>query len=154
MSSPADFDDGAPVGRDSSAPAHVARRTSNAFGSPGTDSTVKRIDLNDALIRNQDATFVMRAAGDAMQGAGIADGDVLLVDRSLTAAHGSVVIAVIDGEFMCRRLEMTGSTRAGAPGQRVQLAAVDGVTTAIVVTSDTPLEIWGVVTTIIKTLPA
>src|SRR5471032_255594 len=136
MSSPIDFDDGAPVGRDNSATAPAPRRTSNAFGSPGTDSTVKRIDLNDALIRHPDATFVMRAAGDAMHGAGIADGDVLLVDRSLTAAHGSVVIAVVAVELMCRRLEIAGSARAGAPGQRVQLAAVDGVTAAIVVTPE------------------
>ena len=63
MPSPTDVPDGAPVGRDSEAPLPAARRTSNAFGSPGTDSTVKRINLNDALIRHPDATFVMRAAG-------------------------------------------------------------------------------------------
>jgi hypothetical protein len=49
MHSGDDFPDGAPVGRDASALVPAARRTSNAFGSPGTDSTVKRIDLNDAL---------------------------------------------------------------------------------------------------------
>ena len=65
MPSDSAFYDGAPVGRDQDAVAPAARRTSNAFGSPGTDSTVKRIDLNEALIRHPDATFVMRTAGDA-----------------------------------------------------------------------------------------
>ena len=110
MTSPADFEDGARAGRDDAAAAPAARRTSSAFGSPGTDSTVRRIDLNDALIRHPEATFVMRAAGAAMHDAGIADGDVLLVDRAVTATHGAVVIAVVQGELLCRRLER-------APGQ-------------------------------------
>jgi DNA polymerase V len=79
--------------------------------SPGADSTVKRIDLNDALIRHPDATFVMRAAGAAMQGAGIDDADVLLVDRAIQPSHGHIVVAVVDGELVCRRLwKQAGST--------------------------------------------
>ncbi len=151
MNSDSDFADGAPVGRDGSAPAPAARRTSNAFGSPGADSTVRRVDLNDALIRHPDATFVMRAAGDAMRDAGIADGDVLLVDRALTAAHGTVVIAAVAGELLCRRLELPPTKRAGGAGPC--LAAADGVTAAIAITPETPLEVWGVVTTVIKSLP-
>ena len=156
MSSPVDFDDGAPVGRDSSATAPAARSTSNAFGSPGTDSTVKRIDLNDALIKHPDATFVMRAAGDAMHGAGIADGDVLLVDRAITATHGSIVIAAVDGELLCRRLEVAsakaGQSASGHGQQRVRLVAADEVTAPIDLGHAAPLEVWGVVTTIIKSL--
>jgi DNA polymerase V len=125
-------------------------RTSNAFGSPGTDSTVKRIDLNEALIRHPDATFVMRAAGEAMRDAGIADGDVLLVDRAITATHGAVVIAAVAGELVCRRLELAPKKRSAAATPR--LVAADGVTAAIAITPETPLEVWGVVTTVIKTL--
>jgi len=110
MDSPDDFADGAPAGRDGPA-APTVRRTSSAFGSPGTDSTVRRHDLNDVFIRHQDATFLMRAAGDDMRGAGIADGDTLLVDRALTAGHGSVIIAVIEGELRCRRLERASAER-------------------------------------------
>jgi DNA polymerase V len=150
MPSSTDFPDGASVGRDGDASAPSARRTSSAFGSPGTDSTVKRIDLNDALIRHPDATFTMRAAGNAMIGAGVADGDVLLVDRAVTAAHGAVVIAVVSGELLCRRLDVTGGPRASA--RRIRLVAEDGVTPAIAITPDAPLEVWGVVTTVIKTL--
>jgi len=73
MDNPNDFADGAPVGRDGPA-APTARRTSSAFGTPGIDSTVRRHDLNDAFIRHQDATFMMRAAGSDMHGAGIDDG--------------------------------------------------------------------------------
>ncbi len=156
MSSPIDFDDGAPVGRDNSATAPATRRTSNAFGSPGTDSTVKRIDLNDALIKHPDATFVMRAAGDAMRGAGISDGDVLLVDRALTATHGSIVIAAVDGELLCRRLDVAsakaGQSASGRGQKRVRLVAADEVTAPIDLGAAAPLEVWGVVTTIIKSL--
>ncbi len=150
MTSPADFEDGARAGRDDAAAAPAARRTSSAFGSPGTDSTVRRIDLNDALIRHPDATFVMRAAGAAMQDAGIADGDVLLVDRAVTATHGAVVIAVVEGELLCRRLERAPGRQAGAAAMR--LVAADGVTAPIALTAVAPLEVWGVVTTVIKTL--
>ena len=151
MNSGDDFPDGAPVGSDASAPTQVTRRSSSAFGSPGTDSTVKRIDLNDVLIKHPGSTFVMRAAGDAMHGAGIADGDVLLVDRDVTAAHGAVVIAVVNGDLLCRRLEVTGAKPGRTPGQ-VRLVAADDATSPIDVGQSAELEVWGVVTTVIKSL--
>jgi DNA polymerase V len=148
MDSPDDFADGAPAGRDGPA-APTVRRTSSAFGAPGADSTVRRHDLNDVFIRHQDATFLMRAAGDDMRGAGIADGDTLLVDRALTAGHGSVIIAVIEGELRCRRLERAGAGR----GRRATLRLVaDEPVAPIEITDDAPLEVWGVVTTVIKSL--
>jgi len=150
MPSSDDLHDGAPVGRDSAAAAPAARRTSNAFGSPGTDSTVKRIDLNDALIKHPDATFVMRAAGGAMHGAGIDDGDVLLVDRAVTASHGAVVIAVVDGELLCRRLEVSGAKPGRIVGH-ARLVAADSTTSPVDV-GQGQLEVWGVVTKVIKSL--
>ena len=100
------FSDGARVGADPAAANSRAREptASAGFGSPGSDFTVKRIDLNDALIRHPQATFVMRAAGDAMAGAGVSGGDVLLVDRAVAPQHGHLVIAKVDGELLCRRL--------------------------------------------------
>jgi DNA polymerase V len=92
----------------------------------------------------------MRAAGDAMHDAGIADGDVLLVDRAITATHGAVVIAAVAGELICRRLQLESKKRSAAATPR--LVAADGVTAAIAITQETPLEVWGVVTTVIKTL--
>jgi DNA polymerase V len=148
MDSPDDFANGAPVGRDGPA-APAARRTSSAFGTPGLDSTVRRHDLNDVFIRHQDATFMMRAAGSDMHGAGIADGDTLLVDRALTAQHGSVVIAVVEGELRCRRLERADGGRRRAASVRL---VADAPVAPIEITEDAPLEVWGVVTTVIKSL--
>lgn len=140
--------DGAAVGSDPSARPRETRSTAAGFGSPGADSTVKRIDLNDALIRHPDATFVMRAAGAAMQGAGIDDADVLLVDRAIQPSHGHIVVAVVDGELVCRRLwKQAGSTR-------LEAAFTDNpaIHTDIVPDEGMPLEVWGVVTTVIKSL--
>ena len=148
MDSPDDFADGAPAGRDGPA-APAVRRTSSAFGSPGADSTVRRHDLNDVFIRHQDATFMMRAAGSDMRGAGIDDGDTLLVDRALTAQHGSVVIAVVDGELRVRRLERTGAGRGRRAGVRL---VADATVAPIEIIEEAPLEVWGVVTTVIKSL--
>lgn len=114
------------------------------FGSPGADATVKRIDLNDALIRHPQATFVMRASGAAMREAGIDNGDVLLVDRALHPSHGNVVVAVVEGELTCRRLWQQGGftkLQAASP-DHADIVPGDGV----------QLEVWGVVTTIIKSL--
>jgi DNA polymerase V len=86
----------------------------------------------------------MRAAGSAMREAGIDDGDVLLVDRALTPAHGNVVVAVVDGELVCRRL--------WKQGQAVRLQAANPDHAEIAVGGGEPLEIWGVVTTVIKSL--
>lgn len=114
------------------------------FGSPGEDVTVRRIDLNEALIRHPQSTFVMRGAGDAMTAAGISDGDVLLVDRVLKAEHGHVVIATVDGELLCRRLHVRNG--------RLRLEAAGPAHADIVPGDAAPLEVWGVVTTVIKSL--
>ena len=149
MDSSDDFVNGAPVGGNGLATSNV-RRTSNAFGSPGTDSTVHRIDLNEQLIRHPDATFIMRAVGHDMHGAGIDDGDVLLVDRALSPQHGSVIIAVVDGELVCRRLEQPRDARGRTAGTR--LVADASSVAPVAITAEIPLEVWGVVTNVIKSL--
>ncbi|MDB5816690.1 MAG: response UmuD protein Serine peptidase family [Rhizobacter sp.] len=142
MNSPDSIPDGAPVG--ASGPAPRTRSSGTGFGSPGEDATVRRIDLNEALIRHPEATFVMRASGVAMVDAGIDDGDVLLVDRALTPVHGSVLIAVVEGELVCRRLwQQDGMVRLHAASVGPADVQIDEAT---------PLEVWGVVTTVIKSL--
>jgi DNA polymerase V len=137
--------DGARVGSDRLTERAPRKSVASAgFGSPGEDITVRRIDLNEALIRHPQSTFVMRAAGIAMADAGIVDGDVLLVDRAMTPEHGQIVIAAVDGELVCRRLHSLGGT--------VRLEAASPGHDAIVPTADLPLEIWGVVTTAIRSL--
>jgi DNA polymerase V len=137
--------DGAAVGSDRiTARAPRKSMASAGFGSPGEDVTVRRIDLNDALIRHPQSTFAMRAAGDAMIDAGIASGDVLLVDRVVKSAHGHVVVVVVDGELICRRLHKQRGV--------VKLEAASPDHPDIVLVDDAPLEVWGVVTTVIKSL--
>lgn len=136
--------DRAAVGPDHGAEPARAPTASSRFGSPGSDSTVRRIDLNEALIHHPNATFVMRADGDAMQGVGIGDGDVLLVDRAIQPSSGNVVIAAVDGELLCR-------TFVRQDGQ-AKLCAPDAAVSDIVPRDGVQLEIWGVVTTTIKSM--
>src|SRR5438094_414502 len=79
------------------------------FPSPAEDHAVKRIDLNEVLIRHENATFLMRVSGPSMRDAGIDDKDVVLVDRAITPAHGHIVVAVVDGEFTVKSLWKRGA---------------------------------------------
>ncbi len=79
--------------------------TANAtgFGAAADDYMERGIDLNEQLIMNKPATFFFRMNGEAMTGAGIQRGDVLIVDRSLKAANGKIIVAVVDGDMVVRR---------------------------------------------------
>lgn len=136
---------GARVGRAPRDAAPAARASvAIGFGSPADDSGVTRLDLNDILVRNPEATFTMRVAGDSMRDAGIDDGDLVLIDRAVTASHGHVVIAVVEQDFVCRRLVNQGGG--------LRLCAADPAVADIVPAEGEGLEIWGVVTTAIKSL--
>lgn len=74
------------------------------FPSPADDYVQQQLSLDEHLIRHRESTFFMRVAGDSMRGLGIFDGDLLVVDRSVPATHGRVVIAVLDGEFTVKQL--------------------------------------------------
>jgi DNA polymerase V len=80
---------------------HTANAT--GFGAAADDYMERGIDLNEQLIRNKPATYFFRMRGDAMKDAGIFDGDVLVVDRSLKLTNGSIIVAVLNGEMMVRR---------------------------------------------------
>jgi DNA polymerase V len=81
--------------------------TANAtgFGAAADDYMERGIDLNEQLIRNKPATFFFRMNSDAMIDAGIHSGDVLIVDRSIKAVNGKVIVAVVNGELFVRRLQ-------------------------------------------------
>ena len=74
------------------------------FPSPAEDYQDRRLDLHEHLVRNHAATFFLRASGDSMIRAGILDGDLLVVDRSLVPGNGSVVIAAVEGELTVKYL--------------------------------------------------
>ncbi len=76
------------------------------FPSPANDYLESPIDLNKYLIKNGAATFLVRVSGDSMLNANISDQAILIVDRSLKPKHGSIVVASLDGDFVCKRLQL------------------------------------------------
>lgn len=108
------------------------------FPSPADDHLERDLDLHELLISHPAATYYVRLSGDSMKDAGLYDGDILVVDRSLEPAHGNIVVAVLDGEFTVKRL----SKRDG----QVQLQPENARYPAILISEDRDFLIWGVVT--------
>ena len=118
--------------------------TANAtgFGAAADDYMERGIDLNEQLIRNKPATFFMRVSGSSMINAGIYDGDIVIVDRSIKPVNGKIVIAVIDGEMLIRRYEKTLNSLRLIP-ETAKLSPID-------VSEFMDFKIWGVVSCIIR----
>ena len=112
-------------------------RVAAGFPSPADDHLEGPLDLNEHLVPHPAATFVVRVAGDSMSGAGIRDGDLLVVDRAREARSGAIVVAVVDGELTVKRL------RVGRDG--VRLEAENPAYRPILVRESAELVIWGVV---------
>lgn len=108
------------------------------FPSPAADHTQKRINLTEQLLINPDATYHFKVTGESMRGAGIYDGDVILVDKSVDPAHGLIVLAVVDGEFTVKRLYKRGRV--------VRLLSENEEFLPIELQEGQELIIWGVVT--------
>lgn len=114
------------------------------FPSPADDFEETPLDLNRALVRNPAATFFVRVEGDSMTGAGIDDGDLLVVDRSVEARDGAVAICYVDGEFTVKRLRREGDSWLLLPSNpKYRPIRIDG---------SNELTIWGVVRYVIKEL--
>jgi len=79
------------------------------FPAPGDDLVEQPLDLNDLLVDNPTSTFFVRVTGDSMEGAKIFDGDVLVIDRSIEALSGMIVVAAVYGELVVKRLKKTSS---------------------------------------------
>lgn len=79
------------------------------FPSPGDDMVEQPLDLNDLLVENPTATFFVRVSGDSMEGAKIFSGDVLVIDRSIEAKVGMIVVAAVYGELVVKRLQKTST---------------------------------------------
>ena len=112
------------------------------FPSPAEDHQHKRLDLNDLIIHQADATYFMRVRGPSMRDAGIDDGDYVVIDRSVEPKHGQIVLAVVDGEFTIKRL----FRRAG----KVKLMAANPTFPDIELRDGQELFVWGVVTWTLK----
>lgn len=120
--------------------------TANAtgFGAAADDYMERGIDLNEQLIRNKPATFFMRVSSSSMVNAGIYDGDIVIVDRSLKPQNGKIVIAVIDGEMMIRRYEKTMNSLRLIP-ETDNLSPIE-------ISEFMDFKIWGVVSCVIRNL--
>jgi DNA polymerase V len=120
----------------------VSARVAAGFPSPADDYLERSIDLNDRLIKNPAATFLVRVSGDSRLNAGINSGDMLVVDKSLEAGEGNIVIAVVNGEFTLKRF----SRKRGYP----ELLAENPDFPPIRLVEGDELYIWGVVKHVIK----
>ncbi|MEO6729707.1 MAG: translesion error-prone DNA polymerase V autoproteolytic subunit [Ferruginibacter sp.] len=122
----------------------VPMANASGFGAAADDYMERGIDLNEQLVRNKPATFFMRVSGNSMINAGIFDGDIVVVDKSIKPQNGKIVIAVIDGEMLIRRYERTINKVRLVP-ETHKLATID-------VSEFMDFKIWGVVMHIIRSL--
>ena len=116
-------------------------RVSCGFPSPAQDYIEDSLDLNKLVVKHPSATYFVRVSGDSMIGTGISDGDLLVVDRSLSAEHGDIVVAAVAGEFTVKELHTRPCLRL-VPHNRNY--------SPIVFLPGEELEIFGVVTFTLK----
>ncbi|MDR0337518.1 MAG: translesion error-prone DNA polymerase V autoproteolytic subunit [Planctomycetaceae bacterium] len=115
---------------------------SAGFPSPVENQSGGSLNLTAYLIEHPEATFFLRVRGDSMIGAGIFDGDLLIVDRSLSPISGDIVISVIDGEFTVKRLIIRNDS--------IELRPENPKFKSLRISEESQLDIWGVVTGAVK----
>ncbi len=120
----------------------VSQGISAGFPSPALDFVDLTIDLNKHIIKHPSATFYGRAKGDSMKDAGISDGDLLVIDKSLQPTSGRIAVCYIDGEFTVKRIKVTN-------GECWLIPANDKFK-PIQITDENNFLIWGIVTHVIK----
>ena len=112
--------------------------------SPADDFKETRISLDKVAVKNEAATFYARVAGQSMIGAGLDDGDLLVIDRSLEPQDGKIAVCLIDGDFTVKRLKVEKDC--------IWLMAENKRYKPILVTEENELMIWGIVTHVLKAL--
>lgn len=120
----------------------IQHKISAGFPSPAADYVEKGLDLNVFMVQHKEASFFFMVVGDSMSDIGIMDGDIVVVDRSVTPVHGHYVLAVIDGEYTLKRLHMQHGVIELHPENRAYapIQLIDGQ----------ELQIWGVVTGVVR----
>ena len=111
------------------------------FPSPASDFIDKKLDLNSLVIKNEAATFFVKVDGTSMEDANIFKDDILVVDRSINPCNGKIIIAILNGEFLVKRLKIIKN--------KFYLFAENPKFNPIEISKDEDFEIWGVVTYII-----
>lgn len=120
----------------------VANGISAGFPSPADDFLDINIDLNKYLIKNPTTTFYGRVSGNSMVDAGINDGDLLIIDKSLEPKNNKIAVCFIDGDFTVKRIQIEKDV--------IWLIAENKEYKPIKVTKDNDFVIWGIVTNVIK----
>ena len=110
------------------------------FPSPAEDYLNESLDFNRDLIKHPEATFYGRVQGDSMIGAGICDGDIAVIDRSIEAEHGNVVVAYINNEFTVKFLDLSHKKDG-----YIELKPANDAFQPIRIDEDDNFEVWGVV---------
>ncbi len=114
---------------------------SAGFPSPAQDYVENNLDLNELMIKHPASTFFVKVQGNSMRDAGILSGDILVVDRSLEASNGKIIVAIINGEFTVKRLALDA--------QGVHLVPANPSFPIIHIHSELDFQVWGVVTYVI-----
>jgi DNA polymerase V len=117
---------------------------SAGFPSPADDFKEIRISLDKELVKNQEATFYARVDGDSMIGAGLEDGDLLVIDRSLNPENKKIAVCLIDGDFTVKRIKKEKNKLFLVPENKKY--------NPIELKEENELIIWGIVTHVIKSL--
>lgn len=112
------------------------------FPSPAADFDESKISLDNVLVKNKEATFYAKASGNSMIGAGIDDGDILVIDRSIEPQNNKIAVCFIDGEFTVKRIKIEN--------EEVYLMPENKNYKPIQISEENNLIIWGIVTYVIK----
>lgn len=120
----------------------IAAGIKAGFPSPAADFDEVRISLDQIVVKNKSATFYAKASGNSMVGAGIADGDVLVIDRSLEPSNNKIAVCFIDGDFTVKRIKIEKNS--------ICLIPENEAFEPIKITEENELIIWGIVTYVLK----
>ena len=120
----------------------IEQGISAGFPSPADDFKEIRISLDKELVKNKEATFYAKVSGDSMIGAGLDDGDLLVIDRSLSPENGKIAICFIDGDFTVKRIKKEKD--------KLYLMPENKKYKPIEIREDNELIIWGIVEYVIK----
>ena len=115
---------------------------SAGFPSPADDFKELRISIDQEVVRNEEATFYARVSGESMQGAGLDDGDLLVIDRSMEPQNNKIAVCYIDGAFTVKRLKVEVDC--------IYLMPENKNYKPIKVSEEDQLQIWGIVTYVVK----
>ncbi len=114
------------------------------FPSPAADFEESKISLDNVLVKNKEATFYAKASGNSMIGAGIDDGDILVIDRSLEPKNNKIAVCFIDGEFTVKRIKIEKKA--------IFLIPENSNYKPLKISPENDFIIWGIVTYVIKKL--